>query len=116
MHIIPLHAKVVTKVVDPTSTPSHYKRLSGYDCHILPFVDVEAKECIEYVIEKEEEGMEYNNGSYGASMCVSTLTILNTLITLWTLIWASNFLLHFHLCPNTLVSNLVFRNAFINSF
>ena len=54
---------MVTKVVDPTSTPSHYKRLSGYDCHILPFVDVEAKECIEYVIEKEEEGMEYNNGS-----------------------------------------------------
>ena len=39
--IIPLHAKALTKVVGPTSTPSHCSRLSGYDRHILPFVDVE---------------------------------------------------------------------------
>ena len=99
MHIIPLHAKAVTKVVDPTSFSSHFKRSSGYDCRILPFVDVHAKEYIEYVTDKEEEEIEDDNNTYGASMCGSTLTILNVVITLWTLIWASNFLLHFHLCP-----------------
>ena len=52
--IIPLHAKVVTKDVDLTSTSSHYSRLLGYDHCILPFVSVEAKECIEYVGDKEE--------------------------------------------------------------
>ena len=79
--IIPLHAKVV----DPTSTPSHDSRSSSHDrCHLL-FIDVEAKECIEHVSDKEE-GIEDNKGSYGASMHGSTLTTLNVLITLWALI------------------------------
>ena len=51
--ITPLRAKVVTKVVDPTSTSSHYSRSSGYDCHILSFVDAEVKECFEHVCDKE---------------------------------------------------------------
>jgi hypothetical protein len=55
--IIPLHAKGDAKVVNPTSTPSHHSRSSGYDRCILPFVDVKAKECIGQVDEKEEEGM-----------------------------------------------------------
>ena len=97
--INPLHAKAVTKVVNPTSTPSHCSRLLGYDHRILPFVDVEAKECIEHVSDKEEEGMEDYMGSYGACMHDSTLTTLNVLITLWTSIRVSNFLLYFHLCP-----------------
>ena len=48
----------------------------------MPFVNVESKECIEHVSDtKEEEGMEDNKGSYGASMHGSTLTALNVLIT-----------------------------------
>ena len=54
--IIPLHAKVVTKVVNPTSTPSHCSRLSCYDRCIMAFVN--AKGCIEHVSDKEEEIME----------------------------------------------------------
>jgi hypothetical protein len=38
--IIPLHAKVVTKVVDPTLTPLYHSRSSGNNHHILPFIDV----------------------------------------------------------------------------
>ena len=80
--IIPLHAKLVTKVVDPTTTPSHHSRL----CHeFLPFVDVEMKEGIKHVSDREE-GMEENNCSDGASMHGSTLTTFNVLMTLWTLI------------------------------
>ena len=60
--IIPLHAKAVTEVVDPTSIASHCSRLLGYDHHILPFVDVEAKECIEHVSDKEK-GMEDKRGN-----------------------------------------------------
>ena len=56
--IIPLHAKVVTKVMDPTSTPSHCRRSSDNDCCIPSFIDVEAKKCIVHVKDKEEEGME----------------------------------------------------------
>ena len=37
----------------------------------------------------------------------SILTILNVLITLWTLICASNFLLYFHVCPKTSVPKFV---------
>ena len=82
------------KVVDPTSTPSHYSRVLGCDRHIMPVVNFEVKEGIEHVCDKqEEEGMEDNKGSYGASLHGSTPTTLIVLITLWTLIWASNFLL-----------------------
>ena len=101
--IVPLQSKVV----DPTSTPSHYNKLSGYNHHILPFVDVMVKEGVEHVSHKEEEeGMKDDRGSYKASMHGSTLTTLNVLITLWTLIWASNFLLYFHLCPKTLLPKI----------
>ena len=48
--------------------------------------------------------MEDQRGSYGAPMHGSTLTTSNVLITLWSLIWESNFLLYFHLCPKTLIS------------
>ena len=61
--IIPLLAKVV----DPTSTPSHCSKSLGYDCRIMPFIDVEAKECIEHVSDREE-GMEDGKGSYANSM------------------------------------------------
>ena len=52
--------------------------------------------------------MEDQRGSYGAPMHGSTLTTSNVLITLWSLIWESNFLLYFHLCPKTSIdfSNL----------
>ena len=42
--------------------------------------------------------MEDNRGSYIVSMFGSTLTTLNVLISLWTLICVSNFLLYLHLC------------------
>ena len=109
LHNYPLCAKAVTKVVGPTSTPSHCSRSLGYDHCILPFVDVEAKECIEHVSDKEEEeeeGMKDNRGSYKVSMHGSTLTALNVLIALRTLICVSNFFLYFHLCPKSLVSIL----------
>ena len=93
--IIPLHAKVGAKVVDPTSIPSHYSMSMGYNHRILPLLDVEVEEFIEHVNDKEEEGMEYNRGSYGTSMHGCTLTTLNVLMALWTLIWASNFLLYY---------------------
>ena len=50
--MFPLHAKAMTKIVSPTSTPSYYSRSSSYDCCILPFIDDEAK----------EEGMEDKQG------------------------------------------------------
>ena len=83
--IIQLHGKVVTKVVNPTSTRSHCSWLSGYDCRIMPFVDVEGQECIEHVSDKEVEsmendGMEDNRGSYRASIHGFTLTTMNVLI------------------------------------
>ena len=90
--IIPSYAKAVTKVVDPTSTPSRYGRSLGYDRFILSFVDGEMKEGIEHVSDKGEEGMEDDN-SYKAFVHDYTLITLNVLITLWTLIWMSNFLL-----------------------
>ena len=37
--------------------------------------------------------MEDDRGSYGASVDESTFTTLNALITLWTLIYVSKFLL-----------------------
>ena len=91
--IIPLHGNAVTKVVDPTSIPSHYSRSSCYDLRNLPFIDEEVK-----------EGMEDDKGSYGASMHSSTLTTLNVFITSWTFVWVICFLLYFHLCPKTSVS------------
>jgi hypothetical protein len=72
--IIPSYTKAVTKVVDPTSPPSHYSRLSSNVCRILPFVDVEAKECFEHVSDKDNEEMENDRGSYRPSMHGSTLT------------------------------------------
>ena len=51
--ITPLHAKVVTKIVDPTSTPSHYSRSLSYNRHILPFMNDKAKECIKRVSDKK---------------------------------------------------------------
>ena len=77
--IILLHAKFIAMVVDPTSTSSHYSRSSYYDRHILLFVDVEVKECIKHVSDKEEEETKKNRGSYIASMHGSTLTIINVL-------------------------------------
>jgi len=104
--IIPLHSKVV----DPTSTPSHCSRSSSYDCRILPLLDVmakaKAKGCIEHFSDQEEEGMEDNKARYGASMHGSPLYTLNMLIVLWTLICVSSFLLYFHLCPKTSISKL----------
>ena len=83
--ILPLHAKVVIKVVVATSPPSHHNNSSSYDCHILPFVDVKGEECIEHASDNEDEvqGIENNRSNYVTSMCSSTL---NVLITLWTLI------------------------------
>lgn len=52
--IIPSHAKLVTRILNPTSTPSHHSQLSSYDRCIMPFVDVEAKECIEHISDKGE--------------------------------------------------------------
>ena len=43
--IIPLRVKTVTKVVDPTTTPSHSSTLSDFDCYILSFIDVKHR-CI----------------------------------------------------------------------
>ena len=43
--IIPLHAKAATKVVDPTSTPSHHSRSLSYDRRTMPFIDVERGVC-----------------------------------------------------------------------
>ena len=103
-HNYPPYAKVVWKVVGPTSTPSHYSRSLGYDRCILPFIDVEAKECIEHVSDKKEKGMEDDRGSYKVSMHGSTFTALNVLIALWTLICVSNFFLYFYLCPKSLVT------------
>jgi hypothetical protein len=100
---IPLHAYAVTNVVDPTSTSSHCSRLSSYDRHILSFVDVKAKECIEHVSDKEEDEMQDDRGSYGAFMHRS-INPLYVLITLWAFICVSSFLLYFHLCPKPLVS------------
>ena len=72
--IIPLHTKAITKLVDPTSTPSHYSRLSCYDHRIMPFIDDEMKEGIEHVSDKvSENGMEDDKDSYEASMHSSTL-------------------------------------------
>jgi hypothetical protein len=51
---IPLNAKAITKVMDPTSTPSPCSTSLGYDLRTMPFVDVKAKECIEYVSDQEE--------------------------------------------------------------
>ena len=79
------------------STPSHHSNSLGYDRHILPFVDVEV-ECIEHVSDKEEEeGMEDDRRSYATSMHGSTL---NLLISLWTLICVSKFMLCIHLYFN----------------
>ena len=52
--IIPLHAKIVAKGMDPTSILSHYSKSLGYDCCAMPFVDVKVKESIEHVSDKEE--------------------------------------------------------------
>ena len=74
MSPLPFHVKAITKVVDLTSTPSHCGRLLAYDYHIMPFVDVKVKECIKHVSDKEEDGVDDDIGSYGASMHGSTLT------------------------------------------
>ena len=92
--IITLHAKVATKVMNPTLTPARYSSSPGYDCHILTFVDVKVKEGIPHVSAKEEEeGMKDDRGNYRASMHSSTLVTLNVLVPLWTLIHVSNSLL-----------------------
>ena len=65
----------------------------------MPFVDVEAEECIEHVSDKEKEAIKTIGIFTEVLFTVSTLTTLNVLILLWTLICESNFLLYFHLCP-----------------
>ena len=112
--IIPLHAKAVTKVVDTTSTPSHFSRSLGYDYCILPFIDDKAKECIKQVSDKKV-GMEDDRVSYGASTHDSILTTLNVLITLRTLICASKFPLVLPSMSKKLCFQ-IFRNASIDSF
>ena len=93
--IIPLHANVVTKVVDTTSTPSHHSRQSSYDHRILPSVDVEVEECIKHVSDKKEkEGMK-TIGIFTEVPCM-----------VCTMICESNFLLYFHLCPKTSISKV----------
>ena len=78
------------------------------DRRILPFVDIKAKVGIKHISDKEEdEGIKDDKGSYEASIHGSTLTTLNVLITLWTLICVSNFLLYFHLCPETSISKKI---------
>ena len=42
--------------MDPTSTPSCGSRWTSFDCRIMQFVDVDTKECIERVRDKEVEG------------------------------------------------------------
>ena len=64
----------------------------------LLFVDVKAKECVEHVSDKEEV-MEVDRTMHG-----STMTTLHVLVTLWTMICVSNFLLYFYLCPKISVS------------
>ena len=51
--------------------------------------------------------MEGDRGSHGASVHGSTLTTLNVLISLCTLIGVSNFFLYFHLCPRTSYSKIL---------
>lgn len=46
---IHFNAKAGHMVVDPVSTLSHCSRSFGYDRHVLSFLDVMAKECIEHV-------------------------------------------------------------------
>ena len=75
--------------MDPISTRSHCSRSSIYDHCIPASVDVDAKECIEHVKDKEE-GMDDDRGSYGAPMHGFTLTTLNVLVTLWALICVSD--------------------------
>ena len=57
--------------------PSHYIRSMGYGRCILPFLDVEVKECIDHLSDKEEEGMEDDRDSYGTSMHGCTLTTVH---------------------------------------
>ena len=45
--------------------------------------------------------MEGDRGSCGDFVHGSTLTTLNVLISLWTLICVGNFLSYFQLCPKT---------------
>ena len=52
-HSYPISCEVVTNVVDPTSTPSHYNKSLGYDHHIPLFINLEVKECIEHVSDKK---------------------------------------------------------------
>ena len=89
--ILPLHAKVVTKV---GMQPQHHR--------ILPFVDVMTKKCIELVSDKdEEEGMEDAWGrlqSFYTWLCVECTHYFVD-------IEMSNFMLYFHLCPKTIVNN-----------
>jgi hypothetical protein len=61
-HNYPLHAKAFTKVVDSTSTPSHYSRSLDYDHCIMTLVDVEVKEYIEERKEKEKIMLVYDTG------------------------------------------------------
>jgi hypothetical protein len=98
LHHYPITCKVCHKGFDPTLAPSHRSWLSSYGHCILPFIYVEANNCIEHVREKEDE-IEDDRGSYGTSMHGSTLTTMNVLITLWKLIFVNNFLLYFHLYP-----------------
>ena len=59
---------------------------------------VKAEDYIKHVSDKEEEGTEHDKSSYKPSMHDFPL---NALITLWTLICVSTFLLYLHLCPKT---------------
>ena len=78
--IIPLHAKVVRKVVDPTSTPSNCSSSLGYDCHILSFVDVEGG--VYWTCQWQIQGNEDDRDIYETCIHGSILTILDVLITL----------------------------------
>lgn len=62
LSLFPSHAISVTKVLNFTSTSPHCSWSLSYNSCIMPFIGVEAKECIEHVGDKEEE-IEDDRGS-----------------------------------------------------
>jgi hypothetical protein len=73
------------------------------------FVDVKVKKRMDCASDKvEEDGeMEDDRSTYRVFMHGFMSTTLNVLSTLWTLVWASIFLLYFHFHPTTLVSKFL---------
>jgi hypothetical protein len=55
LHKYPLRIKMVTKVVDPTSTTSYCGRLSGYDSCIYSFANLEVRKNIGHISDNGKE-------------------------------------------------------------